>query len=673
MGVWWSKSQTVYEKIEAGLHVDLEETLISPPPGCETESWLEYSFKRDIVSVPSSLNGSWVVLDTNTTNHLLQSTTPHGSTEQLQHYSSTEQSYTSLEETSYTTVLSEEVSLEELQCETNSEMESSLLTSTPKQEGSLTLAELAVGECRDGVFLDTGSLQRTPVHCTKPFRTNRSLTFSGTDSPRHSLYSGASVLSMGRPFSPNGGDCQSLTASLLALSTSSEKGLFISRLLQTHQTTLTQQIRPKDVAKQLYNLAILDTAEMNRARSSALNETDRAKAIVLYLQKKLRYKPELFSDVCAALKKAGVEIIQQIKAEVRSRYPDDSDLTRSMSVLSRADLMSSYCEPLSSISSQSSEQHLENTGVSLEEACRDGLLVTAKLIISKEVSRNNGPTLLLEACRLEVNVCVLNMLLTEASLDTNTITQYNRTPLHTATAALTPQTSSQELQAHQNQLRQQRMKIENLLKHEADPSAKDDDGNTVLHLAALRRDTETVAIVLRYSTTCIDLINKRGNTVLHIACHEGLTELVKLLCAKGANVTMPNNTREHKTPLHYACYWGSVELVTPLLSRDSSCEYMNAQDGNQDTALHIASRCGHKAIIKLLVSRGAAKRAKNKDGKTPVDLAIQHEHKKAAKTLEKKSPWLKRRRTRSSGATSPLRVDIGHEALCESDCDETIN
>lgn len=132
----------VYEKIEAGLHVDLEETLISPPPGCETESWLEYSFKRDIVSVPSSLNGSWVVLDTNTTNHLLQSTTPHGSTEQLQHYSSTEQSYTSLEETSYTTVLSEEVSLEELQCETNSEMESSLLTSTPKQEGSLTLAEL---------------------------------------------------------------------------------------------------------------------------------------------------------------------------------------------------------------------------------------------------------------------------------------------------------------------------------------------------------------------------------------------------------------------------------------------------------------------------------------------------------------------------------------------------
>ncbi len=61
------------------------------------------------------------------------------------------------------------------------------------------------------------------------------------------------------------------------------------------------------------------------------------------------------------------------------------------------------------------------------------------------------------------------------------------------------------------------------------------------------------------------------------------------------------------------------------------------------------------------------------DGKTPVDLAIQHEHKKAAKVLEKKSPWLKRRRTRSSRATSPLGVeDTGH-ALYERNCDETIN
>ncbi len=111
--------------------------------------------------------------------------------------------------------------------------------------------------------------------------------------------------------SPSPVECQSLTGSLLSSNASSEKGLFISRLLQTHQTTLTHQIQPQDVAKQLYNLGLLDTAGLDRA--CAIEETDRAKAIVLFLQKKLRYKPELFSDVCAALKKAGVEIIQQIK------------------------------------------------------------------------------------------------------------------------------------------------------------------------------------------------------------------------------------------------------------------------------------------------------------------------------------------------------------------------
>ncbi len=127
------------ERIEGGL--DLEESIISPSDW-ETQSWLEYSFKRDIVSVPSSLNNSWVVLDANTTNHLLQSTTPHDSIEQLQHlYSSTAYTYTSLDETSYT---SRDSTSRELQCETKSEMESALLTSTPKQlqEGSLTVAEL---------------------------------------------------------------------------------------------------------------------------------------------------------------------------------------------------------------------------------------------------------------------------------------------------------------------------------------------------------------------------------------------------------------------------------------------------------------------------------------------------------------------------------------------------
>ncbi len=103
----------------------------------------------------------------------------------------------------------------------------------------------------------------------------------------------------------------SLSSSLLASYLSSEKGLFISRLFQTHQTALVEQIAPCEVATSLYNLALLENAELYTL--NAFEERDRAMAIVLHLQKILRFKPELFSDVYAALKKAGVRVVQDIK------------------------------------------------------------------------------------------------------------------------------------------------------------------------------------------------------------------------------------------------------------------------------------------------------------------------------------------------------------------------
>lgn len=53
-------------------------------------------------------------------------------------------------------------------------------------------------------------------------------------------------------------------------------------------------------------------------------------------------------------------------------------------------------------------------------------------------------------------------------------------------------------------------------------------------------------------------------------------------------------------------------MVTSLLNNDSSQKFIDAQDGAMETALHIASRCGHKTVIKLLISKRANKRIKNK-------------------------------------------------------------
>ena len=108
----------------------------------------------------------------------------------------------------------------------------------------------------------------------------------------------------------------SLTASLQASSDAKEKGAFISDLLQTHFTTLVEEISPADTAQQLYNLALLTIDELQRASNPHMDRTGRSQAIVYYLKKKLRYQPELFCDVCAALKKAGVKVIEEIKGIV---------------------------------------------------------------------------------------------------------------------------------------------------------------------------------------------------------------------------------------------------------------------------------------------------------------------------------------------------------------------
>ena len=60
------------------------------------------------------------------------------------------------------------------------------------------------------------------------------------------------------------------------------------------------------------------------------------------------------------------------------------------------------------------------------------------------------------------------------------------------------------------------------------------------------------------------------------------------------------------------------------------------------------------------------------DGQTPIDLAVLYEHKKAAKALEKRSPWLRRRRTRSTGLNSTLCVAPQPATSHNGDQDETI-
>jgi len=77
-----------------------------------------------------------------------------------------------------------------------------------------------------------------------------------------------------------------------------------------------------------------------------------------------------------------------------------------------------------------------------------------------------------------------------------------------------------------------------------------------------------------------------------------------------------------RTALHKAAFWGHnamVEYLVKELKLDP-----NAQDNYGDTPLHEAAKFGHDTVVRHLIMGGANKLVKNKEGKTPIDLAREY-------------------------------------------------
>ena len=183
-----------------------------------------------------------------------------------------------------------------------------------------------------------------------------------------------------------------------------------------------------------------------------------------------------------------------------------------------------------------------------------------------------------------------------------------------------------------------------LLDAGADPNAAG-AGYNALHLAATRGDVDLVQALLAHGAD----VNARqmkgsptkrvasghsmdhrtiGATPFILAARSGRLEVMKLLAAKGADLSL--QTQDGRNALVVLASHGTVE--GPRFPDQQAAEVIklavqlgtpvNEPNANGDTALHVAATLRRDVIVQALVDAGAALDARNHAGETPLALAL---------------------------------------------------
>ncbi|QJT94912.1 ankyrin repeat domain-containing protein [Wolbachia endosymbiont of Diaphorina citri] len=198
--------------------------------------------------------------------------------------------------------------------------------------------------------------------------------------------------------------------------------------------------------------------------------------------------------------------------------------------------------------------------------------------------------------------------------------------------------------------------VKYLIKKEASLKAKNKDGETPLDLAVQKNyidiieflkktqldlDKELLAVANSDDLNRVKALVSQGasleakdnsdNTPLHNACNNGYVKVVEYLVEEGASLKAKN--KDGEAPLHVAVqHDGTLEVIEFILSRDLSG--INDVTNEGRTPLHLAIKGNKPDTIELLLRKGASIVVKDKNGKTPLDLAKQEDYTNIIEMIE---------------------------------------
>jgi hypothetical protein len=157
-------------------------------------------------------------------------------------------------------------------------------------------------------------------------------------------------------------------------------------------------------------------------------------------------------------------------------------------------------------------------------------------------------------------------------------------------------------------------KIKNLIQQEHYPSSDNPVWEDFFHIAIMHRDLKLLTLLCKVASPFINFL-QFGQTPIHKAIIDGQFEMVEALIHAGADLNALNSAKENVFLVALEKY--DLPIFRLLQKNGNLKSFINSQNREGDTLLHLSVMGGDKELILELMKQGADPKIANSDNQTP--------------------------------------------------------